>query len=492
MRQKAHSTVLMVAALVAATTGAAQQPFDLDAGFGTNIQEEYISSVLPLANGSVLISGRMVFNGDDPFTPRYGARLNSTGARDPSFTPYPTMGGVLKPWGNKFYSGGQEVMRLNMNGTTDGSFGPMYESPYFGSLQGGDYHVFPDGRVLMSGAHVLSDTARGFEGLYNLIWFTNTGYLDTARTHRRSNGTMVEFEAMLDGKFICSTQGTTYEGQPITKLFRVDSTGALDAVFSTPIDTWGWCQVIRPLSDGRILTGGTYRLATTTDTLCLFRLLPEGSLDPEFHIAEFKNTSLASTSPYVNDILVMPDSRMVVTGNFDLIDGEPRRGIALLNSDGTLSDDAFVDAGCGVFNYEPFGAGNGIYPQRRISGIVPAPDGSYYIHGSYWGYDDGSTEHPTQRFVSRLHGLSVGIREQEQCAFKLSPNPASGVINLDLDKLPVDGELVLRDAPGREMMRRRLTSHYTTLELGTLNAGVYLVELFSEGKRIGAQRLVVE
>jgi hypothetical protein len=49
----------------------------------------------------------------------------------------------------------------------------MNDGPYFASLQGGDYHVFPDGRVLMSGSHQLSDTIRGFVG-YEPIWFTNT------------------------------------------------------------------------------------------------------------------------------------------------------------------------------------------------------------------------------------------------------------------------------------------------------------------------------
>jgi hypothetical protein len=44
--------------------------------------------------------------------------------------------------------------------------------------------VYPDGSILMSGLHSLYDTARGFVGLYNLIWFTNTGHLDTTKTHR--------------------------------------------------------------------------------------------------------------------------------------------------------------------------------------------------------------------------------------------------------------------------------------------------------------------
>ena len=60
--------------------------------------------------------------------------------------------------------------------------------PLYSALQGGDYHVYPDGRILLSGAHSLYDTARGFVGIYNLIWFTNTGYLDTTKTTATATG----------------------------------------------------------------------------------------------------------------------------------------------------------------------------------------------------------------------------------------------------------------------------------------------------------------
>jgi hypothetical protein len=74
------------------------------------------------------------------------------------------------------------------SGLLDPTFHPIFDSPYFSYLQGGDYHVFPDGRVVMTGQYMLSDTVRGYEGTYNLVWITNTGYLDTTRTHRQANG----------------------------------------------------------------------------------------------------------------------------------------------------------------------------------------------------------------------------------------------------------------------------------------------------------------
>ena len=50
--------------------------------------------------------------------------------------------------------------------------------------------MYPDGRVLVCGLHELSDSIRGYVGFYDLIWFSNQGYLDTTAHHRQGNGIM--------------------------------------------------------------------------------------------------------------------------------------------------------------------------------------------------------------------------------------------------------------------------------------------------------------
>ena len=72
-------------------------------------------------------------------------------------------------------------------------------------------------------------------GIYNLIWFTNTGYLDTTKTHRYCNGVIYEIEEQADGKFLCSGTCTTYEGQPVSRIFRVHPDGALDTSFDSEV-----------------------------------------------------------------------------------------------------------------------------------------------------------------------------------------------------------------------------------------------------------------
>jgi hypothetical protein len=133
-----------------------------------------------------------------------------------------------------------------------------------------------------------------------------------------------------------------------------------------------------------------------------------------------------------------------------------------------------------------------VFAGYSLVGIVPAPNGSYYIYGVYHGYNDGTTNDPTQRFISRLYGLNVGIAEQERITFKLYPNPASTQLTVELEQLPEQGELLLRDALGREMLRERIAGHYPTLSVQQLPAGLYLLEVWSKGQRVGSERVVVE
>ena len=205
------SIATMVAALLAATMAFAQTLFSLDTTFKAQLSHTLngpgatVNHLLPLEDGSMLIAGSFRFPWDPvpPTQSRTGTRLLSNGMPD---LDYPQFygGGRLTRWNDRFYVGGANVRRRFMDGTVDPSFIPMTLGPYFNSGIAGDYHVFPDGRVLMTGGHILSDTIRGFTGAHNFIWFSNEGYLDTTRIHRKGNGTINTLHQTADGKFIVS------------------------------------------------------------------------------------------------------------------------------------------------------------------------------------------------------------------------------------------------------------------------------------------------
>src|SRR5690606_38357752 len=131
------------------------------------------------------------------------------------------------PWTDgKFYVGSTTVRRMMPNGLIDPSFIAPHTSPFFNTHVNGDYHVYPDGSILISGRHILSDTARGFVGHYNLMWFSNEGYLDTTRIHRRSNYPtgpchLHYISVLPNGQFVCAGTCTEFEGEEVDWIFRV-------------------------------------------------------------------------------------------------------------------------------------------------------------------------------------------------------------------------------------------------------------------------------
>lgn len=456
---------------------AGQQPFDLDPGFDTDIGSFNISSLVPLPDGKVLVAGRFDYPGE---TLQLGlGRLLHDGNWDLDFAASALIRARLTPWNNKFYGLNQGVRRVLADGTLDNGF-DMVNAPMFTIGLGGDYFVYPDGRILMTGTHHLSDTARGYVGDYNLIWFSNTGYLDTTAHHRACDGHINYIHPLSDGKFLLGGFWNEYDGTPLpnsTHLIRVFPDGALDTSFQCPVN-WGSVVCHHQLANGRHLITGTFTENGDPDTMQVVRLLPDGAIDESYNNHQQYLYPYGSAPSYagVIGLLPMDESRMIVVGGFTTVGNEARGGIALLDSLGNVLPDHFVDAGCGVWN-------DGFMDHAYIAGIVPAPDGSFYIHGSYHGYDDGTANYPGQRMVSRLYGLDVGVREEQRETWEVYPNPSSGSFSLrGGGNAPVD--VALYDGLGRLVRRWNNASSIPTFNVQQLPAGLYTLRVESQTTQV--------
>ena len=471
----------------------AQQPFDLDTDFRSTMDRVYVSSVMPLADGRLVVSGLMEFPGISG-QPALAA-LEPDGSLAPDFAVTGLGGARLTPWQNGlFYVGtSSTVRRILPSGEMDPTFIGMNTDPMFSSGQGGDYHLYPDGRVLLTGSHGVNDPVRGHMGLYSLIWFTNTGHYDTTRAPRATNGAIYRIAPLPNGQFYCGGAFTTYEGVPAHALVRVQPDGTLDTTFNAHI-SWGQPVVIKPQADGRLLVAGLLKFQGSEDTLRLMRFMPNGTLDPTF------NNQLDPERDYTNNpsfliasILQLSPDRFIITGGFNLIDGEPHGHIAMIDSSGNLVNGVFNGTGAGTFLYQN-------YNQTSISGIMPTGDGDYWIWGSYHGYDDGTTNDTLQRMVSRLHGLSVGVAEQAAPkpggSLLIRPNPATTWVVFEYRIIePVkDAYIRVTGIDGRELTKLPITAPegqpvYDTRQVAK---GAYTVELVNAGKTVETGKLMVE
>ncbi|MEX1132452.1 MAG: T9SS type A sorting domain-containing protein [Flavobacteriales bacterium] len=481
-----------------AAAGAAQAPFELDVSFRTQIDEIYVSSIAILSNDQILASGMVSFNGSSQV---HGCvRLHPDGATDTAFPAFPfSYGGAkITPWNDRFYVAGGPPRRLSPLGLVDNSFQSLNTNLEFSSGQNGDYHVYPDGSVVITGSHTMNVPDSGWVGSHHMIWFNNDGTLDFTRRPRRGNGTISLIVPQPDGKFLLSGAATAWEGVPKPNIFRVHADGTLDTSFTCEMG-WGEAASMTVIDDGRILVSGLFKTQfSSPDTLHFVRLMPNGDLDPTFNndLEVVRSTWLPPLWPgnpihwgqfALPNHKLLSDGRIVLYGSHYNVDGQDRLGVAMLDADGNLLDEPFGSSVCGRYYYEPFG-----FLYGDVYGFLEAPDGSFYIWGGYKGYDDGTTNDPTQRFISRLHGLNVDVAEWERMSFKLYPNPASTQVTVELEELPANGELLLRDALGREVLRQRVSAYHNNVGLQGLGGGVYLLELWAKGQRVGSERVVVE
>lgn len=466
----------------------AQQPFGLDTTFRTVIGSERISSLLVLPDGKLIVAGW--FDHPNSGIERGVGRLLADGGWDLSFDESAWGTGHIEPWQDHYYvSYTLGVRRLQLDGARDWSF-DMDGADYFTAGQMGDYHLYDDGSVVITGDHLLSDTIRGFEGYHQLIWFTNEGKLDTTRIHRRCDGFVYRIFPLPDGKFLLSGNWTEYEGTPMpnsTRLIRVFADGSLDTTFQAPFDL-GRPHSHYPLPDGKHLLTGIMGLTNDEDTVGLVRLLPDGALDSTFnnHL-QFLRT-YANDPAYTGALSVVPigEDRFVITGAFTFIDGQARGGIAMIDTSGHLVNDHFTGTGCGIWN-------DGFQDQAYIWAIVPAPDGSYYIHGSYHGYDDGMVNDTAQRMVSRLYGLDVGVQEDKALTtVKVYPNPASGSFRLEGLVPGEPTEVVVYDGLGKAVRAWRLASAGAEFDVRALMPGLYTLRVAQEDKALGFIKLIIQ
>lgn len=493
----------VAALLVGAATACAQVPWQLDPSFRTQIITENVNSLAILPNGQLLVSGRINytnFPGADNWSTM---RLNADGSRDETFPQWPQSsggGGKIVPWQDRFYIKSVTMVRALSNGLRDPQF-DLLNNPYFVALQLEDFHVYPDGSLVVVGDFALSHPQ--YNGYYNMVWITPTGAIDASRPPRAGNANIVHINQQPDGKFILSGNCALWEGNPISRTFRVHADGTLDTSFQC---AFGWGQMFSTtiLPDGRILGSGLFKTSfSSTDSLHFVRMMPDGSLDPTF------NNDMQVVQPtwgpplWMNPIpvpwgqftfvshQVLSDGRIVVLGQYQWIDGHLKRGIGLLDQDGYWLEEPFGSAGCGQYAYftnSPWA--DFIY--GMVTGLLEAPDGYIYIWGAYKGYDDGTTNDSTQAFVTRLYGLDVGVREQEQLQLDVFPNPSMGQFIIQLDRFSGSDEMEVRDALGRTVLQQHLTSTSMVLDLSQQAEGLYTIAVRSKAGVPMVRRVVIQ
>lgn len=213
------------------------------------------------------------------------------------------------------------------------------------------------------------------------------------------NSRICTIDTQTDGKIICGGLITSFNG--ITgRIFRLNSNGTRDISFTTNFN--GNVLCIKVQSDGKIICGGEFTQviidSVSTTVGRIIRLNSNGTLDDTFNVGGvgFNGTVGGGQAGDSNrSIVIQPDGKILISGQFTTYNGSSFNRIIRLNSDGSV--DSSFQIGTGFDS----GAGSG-----SISCLSLKSDGKILCSGGFTTYNSVSA-----RFAVLLN--SDGTRDNK-------------------------------------------------------------------------------
>ena len=149
------------------------------------------------------------------------------------------------------------------------------------------------------------------------------------------NGNVLALAVQPDGKVVIGGAFTAVNGVPRQNLARLNPDGSLDAGFIAQAGEGpnGPVAALLLFPDGSVLAGGNFTTAGNLVRGDLVKFRADGTADAQFGGME----GGVATNGSVAALALQPDGSIIVGGNFTTFYGQPRRGIARLNADGTVA-----------------------------------------------------------------------------------------------------------------------------------------------------------
>lgn len=260
------------------------------------------------------------------------------------------------------------LLRLNADGSRDTTFNP-------GGIGTNNLvravAVQPDGKILIGGMFT------SYNGIpINRICRLNAdGTFDPTFNPALGPSNVVYHILVLpSGKIMVGGGFTTFNAQNVKHLVRLNSNGSFDATFNSGEAGFGisgaslsWSvRSIAQQPDGKLLVGGSFLSFNGVTAKAIMRIEENGSVDTTF---KSPNAEIASTTPTVYTISLLPNGKLFLGGNNIGINSSNQSGIMLLNANGS------VDA-----SFQP---GPGASSSNIIYAIVPLANNQLLIGGDF-------------------------------------------------------------------------------------------------------------
>ncbi|MGE0433144.1 MAG: delta-60 repeat domain-containing protein [Planctomycetota bacterium] len=311
-----------------------------------------ISDMALDSKGRIVIAGNfttIAYDGGAPVPAVRVARLNADGTQDTTFTADgPNQNaetiGILADdsiviGGDFTMVGGTAAARIARLGTT-GALDTTFNTNIGSGLNAAVFTVLvrPSGRIVVSG---LMTTFNGSACPY-IIALNSNGTRDTLF----DVGTGPQFGPNLIAPYIDSrivVQGffTTFNGTTRNRIAIINDDGSLDTTFDPGVGCNNNGTALAVDTVGRILVGsGNMTSYQGTTINKLVRILPDGTLDPDYQ--------LATTIPngHVFGLTIQSNGRILASGGFTTFDGvSASRLVRLFSDEEVTSVESHADNG---------------------------------------------------------------------------------------------------------------------------------------------------
>ena len=311
--------------------GSQDGSFSIGDGFNNKV-----NSIVIQSDGKILVGGGFTtYNG---ISYNNIIRLNSDGSQDNTFSigngfnskvytiVIQSDGKILVGGVFDSYNGtsSNRIIRLNPDGSigfADGFDGPVTYilTQLDGNiLVGGDFTTYNS----ISSNRIIRLTSNGG------IDYTFSGVTDGF------NGGIRSIITQSNGKILVGGHFTTYNGTNCNRIIKLNSDGSIDETFSIGEGFNDSVYTIVIQSDGKIIVGGDFTTYNGTSLNRIIRLNPDGSQDGSFSIGDGFNGSVLC-------ITIQPNGKILVGGDFEGYNGDGYNKIIRLNPDGSV-DNSFI------------------------------------------------------------------------------------------------------------------------------------------------------
>jgi uncharacterized delta-60 repeat protein len=193
--------------------------------------------------------------------------------------------------------------------------------------------------------------------------YAQAGGLDATFDPNVAGSFVIDTALQPDGKIIIVGTFQTVGSVPRNRLARLNADGTVDATFNPGTGADGEVDRVVLQADGKILIGGFFGTVNGQTRNRFARLNANGSVESTetFDVGTGANGNVTS-------IAVQPDGRILIAGGFSLVNGQTRRGIVRLETNGSV--DATFDVGNGA-------------QSGSVLDMAVQPDGKIVLGGSF-------------------------------------------------------------------------------------------------------------